>query len=315
VARANGVRIVFFHGRGGTVGRGAGPTHHFLQALPEGSLMGRMRVTEQGEVISQKYANRLTAAYHLEQLLAGVARTSLLHSRAPSTSPHPLEETWEKVAKQSYQAYRALVETEGFVPFFRASTPIDAVEQAQLGSRPSRRTGAESLEDLRAIPWVFSWSQARFHLPGWFGAGSALAWLKHESPDHWHKLCAESLRWPMLRYVLHNIEASLMMASPRMMKLYAALVPDAPLRTMFLDKILAEFQLTTDILAELLGAPASQRRRRLALAIELRKDALDQLHHDQVRLLAKWRAQPDDETREALLLTVNAIGMGQKMTG
>jgi phosphoenolpyruvate carboxylase len=326
VAQANNVRPVFFHGRGGTVGRGAGPTHFFLEALPAGSLTGRMRITEQGEVISQKYANRLTATYHLERLLAGVTRTSLLHQRqlrekqqspesASAFAPHPLEAIWSKVAERSYAAYRALVEAEGFVAFFRAATPIDAVEQTQLGSRPSRRTGAGSLDDLRAIPWVFSWSQARFHLPGWYGAGTALDDLRRSSPEDWRALCAQAPAWPMLRYLLHNVEASLLMASPDIMRLYASLVPDPNLRAKFMDLILCEYGLAVERLADVFGAPAVERRPRLALAIELRKDALWQLHRDQVRLLAEWRREPSEETLRALLLTVNAIGMGQKMTG
>jgi len=326
VAQANHVRFAFFHGRGGTVGRGAGPTHFFLEALPPGSLTGRMRITEQGEVISQKYANRLTATYHLERLLAGVTRTSLLHQRqlrekqrspesAQDFAPHPLEGIWSKVAERSYTAYRALVEAEGFVAFFRAATPIDAIEQTQLGSRPSRRTGAGSLEDLRAIPWVFSWSEARFHLPGWFGAGTALDELRRSSPEDWQSLCAQAPKWPMLRYLLHNVEASLLMASPQIMKLYASLVPDAGLRAKFMDLILREYELAVERLADLFGGPATRRRPRLAMAIELRKEALWQLHQDQVRLLAEWRRDHGEETLRALLLTVNAIGMGQKMTG
>ena len=326
VAQANHVRLAFFHGRGGTVGRGAGPTHFFLEALPPGSLTGRMRITEQGEVISQKYANRLTATYHLERLLAGVTRTSLLHQRqlrerqqsperANAFVPHPLEGIWSKVAERSYIAYRELVEEEGFVAFFRAATPIDAVEQTQLGSRPSRRTGAGSLDDLRAIPWVFSWSEARFHLPGWYGAGSALDELRRSSPEDWRSLCAQASKWPMLRYLLHNVESSLMMASQDVMRLYASLVPDAGLRTKFMDLILREHGLAVERVADLFGAPAAQRRPRLAMAIELRKEALWQLHQDQMRLLAEWRREPAEETLRALLLTVNAIGMGQKMTG
>lgn len=326
VAQINHVRLAFFHGRGGTVGRGAGPTHFFLEALPPGSLTGRMRITEQGEVISQKYANRLTATYHLERLLAGVTRTSLLHQRqlrerheSPETAsafePHPLEEVWSRVAERSYSAYRALVEAEGFAAFFRAATPIDAVEQTQLGSRPSRRTGAESLDDLRAIPWVFSWSEARFHLPGWYGAGTGLDDLRRASPEDWRSLCAQASAWPMLCYLLHNVEASLLMASPDVMLLYASLAPDAHLRTKFMDLILREYRLAVARLADLFGAPAAQRRPRLAMAIELRKEALWQLHQDQVRLLAEWRRDPAEETLRALLLTVNAIGMGQKMTG
>jgi len=320
VAQDNLVRLTFFHGRGGTVGRGAGPTHFFLEALPPGSLTGRMRITEQGEVISQKYANRLTATYHLERLLAGVTRTSLIHEKllqagSAAFAPHALEAVWSKVAARSYTAYRALVETEGFVDFFRAATPIDAVEQTQLGSRPSRRSGAGSLDDLRAIPWVFSWSEARFHLPGWYGAGAALDALRRESPEEWQFLCAQASNWPMLTYLLHNVEASLMMASPEVMQLYASLVPDPVLRAKFMDLILREYDLAVEQLAEIFGAPAGKRRRRLALAIELRKEALWQLHREQVRLLAEWRNGSHEETLPALLLTVNAIGMGQKMTG
>lgn len=320
VAQANQVRLAFFHGRGGTVGRGAGPTHFFLEAQPPGSLTGRMRITEQGEVISQKYANRLTATYHLERLLAGVTRTSIIHEKLLHTgdsafTPHPLEGVWTKVAARSYVAYRSLVETEGFVAFFRAATPIDAVEQTQLGSRPSRRTGAGSLDDLRAIPWVFSWSEARFHLPGWYGAGTALDELRRESPEDWRSLCAQASKWPMLTYLLHNVEASLMMASPEMMQLYASLVPDSALRTKFLDLILNEYNLAVARLADIFGAPANKRRPRLARAIELRKEALRSLHEDQVSLLAQWRREPGEETLRSLLLTVNAIGMGQKMTG
>ena len=234
---------------------------------------------------------------------------------AMRSAAHPLEEIWAEVAARGYRAYRTLVESSGFVTFFRAATPVDAVEETQLGSRPSRRTGTASLEDLRAIPWVFSWSLARFHLPGWFGTGAALDGLRRERPAEWRALREQAASWPMLTYLLHNVEASVMMADPEIMELYASLVPDTGLRANFLDAILREYRLTEETLEELLGGPAKQRRRRLALAIELRKEALRQLHREQVRLLAVWRREPTEETRKALLLTVNAIGMGQKMTG
>jgi phosphoenolpyruvate carboxylase len=309
VAKKHNTRLTFFHGRGGTVGRGAGPTHVFLEALPHGSLSGRMRVTEQGEVIAQKYANRVTATFQLERLLAGVTRTTLLHSVAPQET-QPLESIWPTVAEKSFRAYRELVETDGFVTFFRQATPIDAIEQTQLGSRPSRRTGAGTLDDLRAIPWVFSWSQARFHLPGWYGVGTALNWLRQENSNDWQRLQKQARAWPFLSYLLHNAEASLMMASPDLMRLYASLAGDeAPLAT-----ILDEYELSKSVIEELLGDSAT-RRARLALAIQLRKGALDQLHHEQVRLLRAWRKNPEESTLTALLLTINAIGMGQKMTG
>jgi phosphoenolpyruvate carboxylase len=310
VAKKHNTRLTFFHGRGGTVGRGAGPTHVFLEALPQGSLTGRMRVTEQGEVIAQKYANRVTATFQLERLLAGVTRTTLLHG-VPHQETQALESIWPKVAGVSFQAYRNLVETDGFVAFFRQATPIDAIEQTQLGSRPAhRKPGAGTLDDLRAIPWVFSWSQARFHLPGWYGVGTALNWLRGESPGDWQRLKKQIRVWPFLSYLLHNAEASLMMASPDLMRLYASLAEnESPLET-----ILAEYKLSKSVIEEVLGDSAT-RRSRLALAIELRRGALDQLHHEQVRLLRAWRKSPDETTLTALLLTINAIGMGQKMTG
>jgi len=261
-------------------------------------------------VIAQKYANRVTATFQLERLLAGVTRTTLLHG-APHQETHALESIWPKVVGISFLTYRKLVETDGFVTFFRQATPIDAIEQTQLGSRPARRTGAGTLDDLRAIPWVFSWSQARFHLPGWYGVGTALDWLRREHPEDWQRLRKQVRVWPFLSYLLHNAEASLMMADPDLMRLYASLAEDT---ASLLDTILGEYELSKSVIEELLGESAA-RRARLALAVQLRKGALDQLHHEQVRLLRAWRREPKEDTLTALLLTINAIGMGQKMTG
>jgi phosphoenolpyruvate carboxylase len=314
VARRHGVRVDYFHGRGGTIGRGAGPTHVFLDALPTGSQMGGMRVTEQGEVIAQKYANRLTATFHLERLLAGVTRTSLIHSRAPRNG-HPLEEIWPGVVKASYAAYRALVESDGFVDFFRQATPIDAIEQARIGSRPPRRTGKATLNDLRAIPWVFSWSQARFHLPGWYGVGTALCTLRAEEPERWAQLTAQVKSWPFLVYILHNVEASLLMANREVMSMYAALAGDAALRDRVMHTIGHEYERAREAVSALLGGAAEDRRPRLVKAIELRHKALMRIHEHQARLLGHWRTHRDEDTLRDLLLTVNAISMGQKMTG
>jgi phosphoenolpyruvate carboxylase len=313
VAKKHNTRLTFFHGRGGTVGRGAGPTHVFLEALPEGSLTGKMRVTEQGEVIAQKYANRVTATFQLERLLAGVTRTTLLHA-APHREAPALESIWPTVVEKSFQAYRQLVETNGFLTFFRQATPIDAIEQTQLGSRPSRRTGAGTLDDLRAIPWVFSWSQARFHLPGWYGVGTALDWLRCERPEDWARLREQVRVWPFLSYLLHNSEASLMMAHPELMRLYASLVEDEAVRARLFETIFDEYKLSVSVIEELFGDFATHRKR-LAQAVQLRRSALDQLHHEQVRLLRVWRRKQKEETLTSLLLTINAIGMGQKMTG
>ncbi len=314
LARSRDIRLAFFHGRGGTVGRGAGPVHVFLDALPAGALTGRLRVTEQGEVIAQKYGNRLTATHQLERLLAGVARTSLLHlgGEAP---PHPLERVWPEVVERSYQAYRRLVGMPGFLEFFHQATPIDVIEQSRIGSRPARREGKHGVEDLRAIPWVFSWSQARFHLPGWYGVGSALEGLRSEEPRRLQQLRQGLSSWTFLSYLLHNVEAALMMADTGIMELYASLVKDPDLRHTLLAMIVAEHGLAEARINDLFGGVPQQRRPRLALAIKLRECALKPLHREQVRLLAAWRAQPSEQLLRALLLTVNAIAMGQKMTG
>ncbi len=314
VGRKRGVRLEFFHGRGGTIGRGAGPMHVFLDALPCGSLSGRMRVTEQGEVIAQKYANRVTATFHLERLLAGVARTSLLH-QSGEAQPHPLTPVWEEVVGRSFSAYRALVEADGFVDFFRQATPIDAIEQSRIGSRPPRRTDQPSLADLRAIPWVFSWGQARFHLPGWYGVGYGLDWLRTERPDDWEALRDALGGWAFLSYLLQNVEASLLMADPDVMKLYASLVEDRAIRDAMIERILNEFQLARDGISALLGSSPADRRPRLLRTLERRAQGLAWLHREQVRLLRTWRAKPDEGALSPLLLAVNAIAMGQKTTG
>ena len=317
VDQKHSVEVEFFHGRGGTIGRGAGPTHVFLDALPWGSLRGRMRVTEQGEVIAQKYANRVTATYHLERLIAGTVRTSMLHRsyEVPFGKPHPLSSVWAEVVEESLAAYRALVETDGFLTFFRQATPIDALEHSRIGSRPPRRTGQPSLADLRAIPWVFSWGQARFHLPGWYGVGSGLAWLRREQPAQWEALRAAISDWAFVAYLMQNVEASLLMADPVIMALYASLVDDRAVRDAMLARIMNEFDLAKDSVSALLGSAPAERRPHLFKTLEMRAAGLAWLHREQVRLLAAWRVRPDDSSLAPLLLSVNAIAMGQKTTG
>ena len=173
VADSLGVQVRYFHGRGGTISRGAGPTHRFLESLPNQTIRGDLRLTEQGETIAQKYANRSTATYNLELLLAGVTGITLRQRHIHEPLDDPVSVVGE-LSESSRNAYRALLGMEGFIDFFRSATPIDALELSRIGSRPSRRTGQRSLADLRAIPWVFSWTQSRYYLPGWFGIGTAL---------------------------------------------------------------------------------------------------------------------------------------------
>ncbi|MHA3773104.1 phosphoenolpyruvate carboxylase [Verrucomicrobiota bacterium sgz303538] len=319
VGRDCGVDLRFFHGRGGTVSRGAGPTHRFLEALPHGTLSGHLRLTEQGETIAQKYANPGTATYNLELLLAGTTSTTALHSRPGENFVPRLSGIMDKFAAESQRAYRRLLEAEGFLSFYRQATPIDALEYSRIGSRPSRRTGQPSLADLRAIPWVFSWNQARFYVPGWFGTGSGLAAL---SEDERHALAAQTREWPFLHYVQTNIESSIASSDRTLMAAYAELVPDVDLRKRFLEMIFAEWELTHRMLDSLRGRSMAERRPRMLKTLELRAEALRILHHQQISLLREWRERKNagdesgaDAMLPALLLSINAIASGLRTTG
>lgn len=319
--KKHGVRAIFFHGRGGTVGRGAGPTHWFMEALPQGSLGGCLRMTEQGETIAQKYAHLGSAVYNTELLMASAAAATARHrhGREESLSLHP---TLDTLAAWSRDAYRALLQTPDFMRFYRSATPIDALEHARIGSRPSRRTGQATLDDLRAIPWVFSWTQARFYLPGWFGAGSALEKLRQEDAAGYQALQEGLKTSPFLRYVLTNIESSLVSVNVDLMNLYASLVPDEAVRDRFMGIILAEYQRTKSLLEELFKGTFDARRPRLAYTLAIREEPLRVLHAQQVNLLRDWRAKiqaGENDEAEAmlpdLLISVNALASGLRTTG
>jgi len=321
VGEKHGVRIVFFHGRGGTISRGAGPTHRFIDALPQGSIQGEMRVTEQGESITQKYANHITAVNNLELLTAGVTQNTFLHDVAVRSETAQAK-VMDRLAEFSREAYQDLIRTPRFIEFFRQATPIDVIEASRIGSRPSRRTGAASLEDLRAIPWVFAWSQARFYLSGWYGVGSALARLKEEDPKGFEIIRKNYDDWPPLRYMLKNASTSVLASNRSMMKLYGGLVTDKKLRGLFLNRILAEHNLARKMLDELSGSKLSEGRPRLRKVIALRESAIDLLHEQQVALLKDWRKKvADGDRKEAdallpqMLLSLNAIAAGLQATG
>jgi phosphoenolpyruvate carboxylase len=324
VGARHGVRIRFFHGRGGTIGRGAGPNHRFLAALPPGTLAGDLRLTEQGETIAQKYANRVTAVRHLEVLLAGTLGKTL-RDRRSIQDPARLLEAMDRLAETSRRAYRSLVEDPGFLTFFDCATPIDAIEQSRIGSRPARRTGQRRLADLRAIPWVFAWNQARFGLPGWFGLGTALDALAREAPEVFRELAGarveDDKRWPPCQYMVSNAATAWAQASPEMMRLYADLVPDPDVRERLLQRILAEHARTGAVLERFYDAPLAEARPHTHRVLEIRHRALVPLHHYQVDLLRRWRTAQDDDSGEAdallptVLLSVNAIAGGLGATG
>ena len=313
VGRKHGVAFRFFHGRGGTVSRGAGPTNWFMRALPHGSLSGDFRMTEQGETIARKYAYPDNAAYHLESLEACVTRTTVKNLREEAPED-PGIDLFPTLAATSMKAYRQLLEEPNFMNFYRQATPIDALEQNQMGSRPSRRTGSATLDDLRAIPWVFSWTQARFYLPGWYGAGTALETLKQEQPDDFARLAGSIGESTFARYVITSIETNLMSSSPELMQAYASLVEDDEIRERFMGKIDTEYRLLSDRLADLFPTPIRDRRPRYAKTLALRDEPLRTLHLQQVELLREWRTGDSDLPRE-IIFSISAIASGLRTTG
>lgn len=310
------IDIQFFHGRGGTVGRGAGPTHRFLEALPNGALRGGLRLTEQGEVIGQKYNTIPTATSNLEHLVAGTLGAQILNSHRPTPS-EKINETMTQLAEFSQIRYKSLLNADGFMQFYRQATPIDAIEQSRIGSRPSRRTGQSSLGDLRAIPWVFSWNQSRYYLAGWFGVGTGLNQLEKESPEHYDFICSQFQETPFLRYVFYNVESSFNSAAPTWMNAYAGLVEDVSIRQRFLSNIMEEYEMTEKALNKIFKKPLSERRPRFWKTLQAREAPLQVLHQEQIRLLEKARSTEtvDKHAKEALLLVVNAIASGLRTTG
>ena len=321
VGREFGRDVTFFHGRGGTFSRGAGPTHRFLESLPPGSLTGHIRLTEQGEMIAQKFGNLSTAVFNLELLLAGVVVTTLKKDEPHDEDPH-FDDLCERMSRYSSQAYRELIGGDGFLEFWANATPIDALERSFIGSRPARRSGQRNLDDLRAIPWVFGWTQARYYLPGWYGMGAALEQLRDTEPNRFRELQQRISQWPFLRYVLYNVETSLASADLDLMREYAQLVPGENLREHYFDLIAQEYRRTESMIDYIFGESRANRRPRLHKTLEMRAEGLRRLHRRQIQLLREWRAlrASDDESKAdalfpSLLLSINAIASAQRTTG
>ena len=320
VAAEAGVALRFFHGRGGTISRGAGPTHLFLDALPPGTLLGDHRMTEQGETIAQKYADVDTANYHLELLLAGVTEASLA-GRRPGKHDGNEAKIASFLAESSRKAYRNLIEAEGFITFYDQATPIDALEASRIGSRPKRRSGQRSLADLRAIPWVFSWNQCRYYLPGWFGVGTALESLEKKHPDLFKALSKNLRNYPFLYYVLSNVETNIASADLEIMESYSTLVSDKKIREKIFKIISTDFKKTQRQLRKVFGGTLEERRPRMGKTLQLRARALAVLHEEQIKTMAAWRKNRTDNPAKAeellprVLLSINAIASGLRTTG
>jgi phosphoenolpyruvate carboxylase len=313
-AQQNGITLTLFHGRGGALGRGGGPAGRAVLAQPPGSVSGRFKVTEQGEVIFARYGHPVIAQRHLEQVTAAVMIASAGPAAGPAVPPG-LRQLSERLDAGAVRAYRSLVETDGFAEWFARVSPLQELSALRIGSRPARRSAAAGLDDLRAIPWVFAWSQTRVNLPGWFGLGSGLAAAASGiSADGLAELRAAYRDWPLLAVLLDNAEMSLAKTDRRIAQRYLALGGREDLTA----AVLAEYDLTRELVLAVTGHDRLLASRRvLSRAVTLRDPYVDALSHLQLRALRGLRTEDPqrDRLQRLLLLTVNGVAAGLQNTG
>jgi phosphoenolpyruvate carboxylase len=319
--KSHGITLRMFHGRGGTVGRGGGPSYQAILAQPPGTVRGQIRLTEQGEVIGSKYANPEIGRRNLETLVAATLEATLLQPTKPAT--RAFLDAAAELSKASMSAYRALVyETPGFTDYFFGATPLKELAQLNIGSRPASRKALEKIEDLRAIPWGFSWGQCRLTLPGWLGFGSAVA-AYLDKPDAAERKAALALlqkmyrQWPFFRTLLSNMDMVMAKSDLALASRYAELVSDVRLRKKIFTAIEAEWHRTADALAQITGEknrlasnPALDR------SIRHRFPYIDPLHHLQVELIRRYRAgKADERVQRGIHISINGIAAGLRNTG
>jgi phosphoenolpyruvate carboxylase len=321
-ARTTGIRLRLFHGRGGTVGRGGGPSYDAILAQPPGAVMGSLRLTEQGEVIAAKYAEPTIAHRNLETLLAATLESTLLDVEGLGDAAEPAYRVLDDLAALAQRAYAELVhETPGFVDYFKQSTPVSEIGALNIGSRPASRKPTTAISDLRAIPWVLAWSQSRVMLPGWYGTGTAFEQWIDEGPaagesrlETLHELYR---RWPFFRSVLSNMAQVIAKADMGLAARYSELVEDEALRHRVFDKIVAEHDRTIKMLRLITGHddlladnPA------LARSVFNRFPYLEPLNHLQVELLRRFRSgDEDDLVKRGILLTMSGLATALRNSG
>jgi len=316
--RRHGVTLRLFHGRGGSVGRGGGPSYQAILAQPQGAVQGSIRVTEQGEVIAAKYSNAEVGRRNLEIIAAATLEATLLQPDQPAPRPHYIE-AMEELSAQAYRAYRRLVyETEGFERYFWESTVIGEIANLNIGSRPASRKNSRRIEDLRAIPWVFSWSQCRLMLPGWYGFGTAVRnWIATHEQDGLDLLRTMYREWPFFRMLLSNMDMVLAKSDIAIASRYAELVADVELRDSVFAQLRAEWQGSIDALLAITGQRALlEHNALLARSIRNRFPYLDPLNHVQIALLRRHRAgETDDSVVQGIHLSINGIAAGLRNSG
>jgi len=315
------IQLRLFHGRGGTVGRGGGPSYQAILAQPPGTVRGQIRLTEQGEVIASKYANPEIGRRNLETLVAATLEATLLQPTKPAAAAYL--QAAEQLSRASMAAYRALVyDTAGFADYFFGATPIREIAELNIGSRPASRKATQKIEDLRAIPWGFSWGQCRLTLPGWYGFGSAVENFLNADGPKGHKerlalLQKMARNWPFFKTLLSNMDMVLAKSDLALGSRYAELVGDGKLRKKVFTQIEAEWQRTVHALSLLTGE-----KQRLAgnaalqRSIRHRFPYIDPLHHLQVELMRRYRAgQSDERVRRGIHISINGIAAGLRNTG
>ena len=317
----HGLKLRLFHGRGGTVGRGGGPSYEAILAQPPGTVRGQIRLTEQGEVIGSKYANPEIGRRNLETLVAATLEATLL--KPTKQASKAFLEAAATISQASMNAYRGLVyETPGFADYFFDATPIREIAKLNIGSRPASRKASQQIEDLRAIPWGFSWGQCRLTLPGWFGFGSAVdAFLNH--PKAADKKAALALLqkmykdWPFFRTLLSNMDMALAKSDLALASRYSELVPDVKLRKRIFTAIEAEWNKTVDALTLVTGEKVRLANNpSLARSIRNRFPYIDPLHHLQVELVRRYRSgMHDDRVQRGIHIAINGIAAGLRNTG
>jgi phosphoenolpyruvate carboxylase len=329
--RQNGVKLTLFHGRGGTVARGGGPANRAIRAQPPGTIAGRFRMTEQGEIISARYANPYIAHRHLEQIVNAVllASAPLDHGPRrgrpcacpPDAGIHPeWQAAMHDMAAAALTTYRQLVyDTPGFIDFWKSATPLDEIRRLRIGSRPAaRQSDIQDIRSIRAIPWVFSWMQSRFNLPGWFGLGSGLSSLRPQL----HVQQEMYAGWPFFRALLDNAEMSLLKADMEIASQYTSLAPDQALAERILSIIATEYELTKGSILAISGhTELMESETVIQHSVQLRNPYIDPLNFIQVEMLRRLRALPDPDgaqaeaLREVIILTINGIAAGLRNTG
>jgi phosphoenolpyruvate carboxylase len=318
VFKQHGIKMRLFHGRGGSVGRGGGPSYEAILAQPAGAVQGRIRLTEQGEVITAKYANPEVGRRNLEVIAAATIEASLLQHRQAEPSAEHLA-AMDELSAEALRAYRSLVyETAGFETYFWESTVISEIAALNVGSRPASRKKSTSIEDLRAIPWVLSWAQCRVMLPGWYGFGSAVRRFIDAHPASGLKMLSEMHReWPFFTTLLSNMDMVLAKSDIAIASRYAALVKDVALRESIFERIRAEHQSTIDALMMITGQKELQETNPLLQrSIRHRFPYIDPLNHVQVELLQRFREGHQDQgTRVGLHLSINGIAAGLRNSG